>query len=937
MADVLCPELIGRDSEIRTLSAALRAAQGGRGGLAVLTGEPGIGKSRLVREVAAAASQRGAVAVVGRATPSGASTAYRPLTEAVAQSVRNRAFPADDELAPWLPALGAIVPSIATVSPADVSAAARGEAMILLLRRLAGPAGLLVVLEDLHWADPDTLAIVEYLADNLASEPVLCLVTCRTEPRSAGLDLVRRLHSRRCALHLPLVRLDDAQVARMARACLPEVADEVVARLQRIADGVPFLVEELLASPGVPTSFADTVQARIAGYSTDERLVIQAAAVLGRNFDYRLLPQVTGLGTEQVAVALERGVGSLLLTADGADFRFRHALTREAVAGGILPHRRSALAARALTAVAAAGSGARPGSLDLAADLAAQSGQAGRAAALLAESGRQSLRHGALATATATLQRAAGLLRSVDEPSGGDRTRSGSIEVDSLLVEALALAGRVDEAMAVGDELITELSSTDRGARDLVRSAEIQLRLAYAAVAATRWQVATQRLEAARLLLAADPQPELAVRADVLDAEVALAGDDIGRARRLAGAVLLSGRAEPQARCQAQQLIGRIERRHDLGAARVAFEQALATAEAAGLPVERMRALHELGTIELFDSVGVERLTQARAVAGQLGALSTAAVLDLQLAIAHTWRFELDDGAQYARSAISIAGRLGLAEVRTKAQYALAENYASRLDRVRMEECLARAAAVSPGEQYLEAFAWGCRGIADLLSGDWTGALDLFRPGIERLQSLPPAEPAQFRAWWPLTLAMAGDDTAQQAADQARASGVGVARANRGLLGYADAILAGRSGDPGEASRLAHAADADLSFAPVWPHVARLVAAAPALADGWGQPQSWLVTAAECFQARGLNALAQRCSDLLAGSRPSPWARLGVTRREADVLALVMEGLTNKDIATRLYLSPRTVEKHVESLLRKTGAASRTQLAMIAGRQPGTT
>ena len=73
--------------------------------------------------------------------------------------------------------------------------------------------------------------------------------------------------------------------------------------------------------------------------------------------------------------------------------------------------------------------------------------------------------------------------------------------------------------------------------------------------------------------------------------------------------------------------------------------------------------------------------------------------------------------------------------------------------------------------------------------------------------------------------------------------------------------------------------------------------------------------------------LADRCRQLLAGSRPSRWIRLGVTTREADVLRLVAEGLANREIAARLHVSPRTVEKHVESLLRKTGARSRTELA----------
>ena len=146
----------------------------------------------------------------------------------------------------------------------------RGEAVVRLLRRLCRPGGLVIVLEDLHWADPDTLAVTEYLADNLAAEPVLCLATSRDEPPSAGLEMIRRLHGRRAAAHLHLGRLTGDQVTAMVRSCLPDAGDDVVARVQRTADGVPFLVEEVLAAPGVPASFRDTVLGRLAGFGEAE-------------------------------------------------------------------------------------------------------------------------------------------------------------------------------------------------------------------------------------------------------------------------------------------------------------------------------------------------------------------------------------------------------------------------------------------------------------------------------------------------------------------------------------------------------------------------------------------------------------------------------------------------------------------------------------------
>ena len=108
MADLLCPVLIGRDAESGRLRSALGAAQtAAAGGMVFLTGEAGIGKSRLASELAAEARAGGATVLAGRAVPTGGSIPYRPLTEALLQALRERAFPDDPGLTPWLPALRA--------------------------------------------------------------------------------------------------------------------------------------------------------------------------------------------------------------------------------------------------------------------------------------------------------------------------------------------------------------------------------------------------------------------------------------------------------------------------------------------------------------------------------------------------------------------------------------------------------------------------------------------------------------------------------------------------------------------------------------------------------------------------------------------------------------------------------------------------------------
>ena len=261
--------------------------------------------------------------------------------------------------------------------PPDGSPAVRGEAMLRLLRWLSSGRGLLVVLEDLHWADPDTLDVVEYLADNLGGEAVLCVGTLRGGPPSQASELADRLASRGSASLTDLEALDDAAVEAIVRATAPDTASNDLARIRRFAEGVPFLVEELLGAPGVPRSFAETVHARVELLEPAQADVLIAAALLGRSVDWTLLDAASGQPAAVVARALEAGLGQELLVNEGGEIRFRHALTREALLAGALPPRRAGLAARALAAVETAHPDLPGPWAGVAAELAAESGAAG--------------------------------------------------------------------------------------------------------------------------------------------------------------------------------------------------------------------------------------------------------------------------------------------------------------------------------------------------------------------------------------------------------------------------------------------------------------------------------------------------------------------------------------------------------------------------------
>jgi len=914
--------IVGRERELDALGQAVTAAAAGQGQCVLLVGEPGIGKSRLARQAVDWALERGGRLAAGRAAPGSTSTAYGPVANFLLQLLRNTPLPAGPGMAPWLPLLKPLLPTLIGGRAApEVSPSLRGEAVVQLLGRV-GHRPLVVLLEDLHWADRDTVSLVEYLADNLSGLPALLVMTLRDSPVSAALEAAWRLRSLPWASYLALERLTEHQSAAMVRACRPGADDRLVGRIQATAEGVPLLVEELLASPGLPGDFKAGVDARLSALTSDQREVIEAAAVLGRHFDWQLLPAMTGLSEEVVGEAVAAGLKAMLLTSHGSALGFRHALTREAVLDSLVPPRQRQLALAGLGALTDAGTVLSGGDREVAIDLALRGGDRRRAGLLLLGSGRKSLAWGALATATDALRRAADLLTGTLEQS----------EAELELVAALALAGRVEEAAAAGARMVSRLGPDPHTASLRV---EAHLRLAHAAVAASRWTMARHHLDEARRLTTAGSAPATAARANVLDADLAMAADQYGTARRLAEEVLRTAGVAAEVRCHAFEVVGRSHRLADLSAASAAFEAALVTAESADLPMWRLRALHELGTIELFDHAGVDRLLQARQGAEQMGAVSTVAVLDLQLSAAFTCRWDLGACDSHALSAIAIAGRLGLDQVRAKALAMLAGSASMRADLAETDRYASLALAARPDDQMLQGLCWGARGVALLLAGDAQASIEPWSRGMAILAGLPHAEPAALRALWPLVLAARADRRAQAAVDEAWRLGVASFALNRAMIGYAQAILAGRRGDQGRARQLVTEADTGWANCGAWADLARLIAAPAALSDGWADLRHWLGRAAAGFADRGLPAMARQCQGVALHTGANPWPELGISAREADVLALVVEGLSNKDVAAELHLSPRTVEKHVESLLRKTGARSRTELAGRLGAPSG--
>jgi class 3 adenylate cyclase/DNA-binding CsgD family transcriptional regulator len=960
--ELLCPILVGRHRELGVLRAALQRARAGAGGVAVLVGEAGVGKSRLARELAEAAAEQGCTVLTGRALAGGNPQPYRPFAEALASAARHGLALEGPELAPFRALLGRLVPDWVTGAEPHVEATvvAVAEGVLRVLRALAGPAATVLVLEDLHWADPESVAILEHLAAHVRGEPVLCVVTSRLKD-PAGTAVPPTLLEHRTAEVLELTRLTDAEVEDMTLACLglPGVPDELRTFLESRADGLPFLVEELLAGlaasralvageagwrldreivPSVPLTFAASVHRRLSSLDEASRATLAAAAVLGRRFDWSLLPAITGLDETAVLGALRQSADAQLIAVDAATegFCFRHALTRDAVLDERLPPERAALARRALDAIEERHPGLPGEWCELAADLSAGCGRRTRAAELLHEGARRALARGALVSAEAALDQALAL-------AGDDLPLAVSLE--ETLTEVLALAGKTERVFDVGERLLIMLSSMPAGGG---RLGDVHLRLARAAVVAGQWERAAAQVARARKQAAAADRG-LGARIDALDAHVALGQARVGDAEELAQGALRGATAAglPAVACEALEVIGRCARPRDLAAAEAAFEQGLRVAEEHHLDLWRIRALHELGTIDLYATFRLDRLDEARAAAVQGGALATVALVDLHRAVILGGRGRVDEAVAAARSCAEASARFGLA-TRAMAHLVEATVQAWAGRRAETEAAVARALELVPDDLDVPAGAWGrmraflAFALLSLSEADRSRAGKELDRAMELVRRSPLAVEFPFRGLWALlkTLEGPGGDAAREEVRSSPGRGMVI---NQACLQSADAVATARAGDAEGAARLFEAALIDLGRleeARWHRHVVTWLVAGSAVEDGWGSPAAWLRPAVLWFESAGLDGLVKSGRGLLrragapvprrgrgASDVPETLAASGVTSREMDVLVLVAEGMTNRQIGERLCLSERTVEKHVASLLSRLCLQRRVQLA----------
>ncbi|MFI7542737.1 BTAD domain-containing putative transcriptional regulator [Actinoplanes sp. NPDC049599] len=952
-------EVVGRVAELAALRDAVHDAARGEGGALVLLGESGIGKTRLSVETGQLAGQCGMSVLGGRAAT--ATVQFRPLSEALLTALRRYGLPDDPDLLPYLPALSRLVPEWRTAAPAvgDDSLVVLAEAVLRLLITWGGAHGCVLILEDLHDADADTLAVIDYLIDNAAGQRLLVLGTARPEPGPA-LQLVRAAQRRRAAEVIELRRLDDDAVRRLAGACLGVAADEVpepvADQLLRSADGLPLHVEELLAGmvddrvlvpdgerwrltaavpAPLPVSLVATLTGRAERLSPDAVAVLQAAALLGRRFPASVAGAAAGVTEKLLTQCLREAVDAQLVVSsdDPAWFEFRHALTAAALQTRLLPMERAALARRAAPVVESSVLLTAGDRELLAAELWIVAGEPRRAAEWFGAAGRRAAAHGALSTGVTLLERAFSLARA--RPDGDGPAGAQAEALGAALLDAYARAARIGDAYG----LSAELRRATPG-----RRAAMHLCLARVAVAAGTWKQGLDEVAAGRRLLGARPDPAEEARLDAVEAALILGNPT---ADRLPEAVRMAERAlhgaeqtgQPDIACSALETLGRCARLHDLAGADALYETGLAIAEAHDLAAWRIALLYHLGADDGIRDAGTARLTEALAAAEQAGAVVTALDITLELSVVRICRGEVTAAAAATARCEQSAARLRLTHTRL---IALGERIMVAAHRGRREEVDALMVRYRDLGGEDDDFASAVHGfglaIGHLLHED----ADAARAESDAAVALEAQRPPSYLSFVPgphLLLSVLDGRAGAAECDSLGGSAQVQAGWNRQFVTLSQAVVHARAGD---VARAGDAMDRFLRESRPYPlarHLGLRLVAAEAIEGGWGDPVAWLRAALAHFHdsapavARACRALLRKAGVTVPQHRqgsaalPAALRALGITVREHEVFLLVRQHLTNREIARRLFLSPRTVEKHVADLLTKTGTANRSALA----------
>ena len=970
---LVSPVFVGRAGELSKMMAALESAIDSDSAVVIVGGEAGVGKTRLVEEVAVGARRAGVRVLTGCCVAlGGAGLALSPVVDALRPLLRAMGpdeleallGPARDELARLLPELAW------ADGPNSVPISEEGNARLLelvfgVIQRLAAERPVMLVIEDLHWADRSTLDLVALLVRALRGMRVLLVVTFRSDDLNRGHLLravmidwervrsVRRLELQRFSLQETAGQLEAILGKPPARSMLELVYER--------SEGNAFLSEEILGAlqagaslDEVPRTLRDMLLVRAERLSATAFELLRVASVAGRSVPDRLLSMVSDLDDPGLDEALREAVEHHLLIVDsaGEGYRFRHALTRDAIYQDVLPRER----VRIHRAYAEA----------LSSDRTLASSEASQAAGLALHW-----------SAAHDLPRA--LVASVDAA----RLTSGYAPAEALkhFEHALELwPGVPDAASRCGMDLADTLRLAAASAQDageLERSEEL-------------YDDALAELEGS------DDTERVAC---VLEAKAHVVGD-LGRREEggeLLERVLEMLPTEPasvaRATAQVQLLLWRwIDGDDVLDDVRVAAEQAVAVAEAAGGSEHEARSRMWLGvSLNYLGEAqrGIDELRRSIELAEELGAttLVLRAYLNLTDTLLQARRH--GDAAEAAGRALELAARVGLSRttdntslvaMRAEGLFALGRwseaqellsdaidsgpspslegaylfalrgtiaALSGRSEQAARDIDAADAARAHNERQTLASFFTSARALAALARGEDAVAREMVR---ERLQTAPDAG---SRHWWRLLwIAMRIEAEAPERRHDPMPW----------LRSLPDQL---RDMPPGPRIYFAlFAAEGSRVGGDAPPDWAAAIAAARAEGDPFLQAYALLRGAEQAIEAGDRESAPPMLQEsvllseeigaepLLAEARtfarrvrvrlgdarwPTPVDlgavdSYGLTERELEVFRLVAVGRSNRQIAAELFISPKTASVHVSNLIGKLAVSSRTEAAALAHR-----
>jgi DNA-binding CsgD family transcriptional regulator/tetratricopeptide (TPR) repeat protein len=948
------------------LTDAFDAARSGRAGAVLVAGDGGVGKTRLTEELARHARRHGAVVLTGSAVDLADAPPFWPVLSAIRNAVR--ADPGTDTAAvlrDWLtrlPPAGGAGPPVVLL-----------DLLHRLVVDLAERRPVLLVVDDLQWADRSTRDLVAYLVANLVREPVLVVATFRTDSprREPDLDValaeLRRLRK--------VATLEVAPLPRPALAAL--VADwapdrpELEALVWQRSMGNVFIADETVRAVlagdahGLPSTLREIVLARIALLSPAAQQVVRALATAVGPLRHRLLADVVDLGPDALLAALREAMthGAVRVDDSGDAYALRHGLLAEVVAADLLPGERIALHRRVALALARDGDPADPATAGRLAHHWSEADDPARALDATAAAARASEAVHAHTHAHRHWLRAAELVGRVRTATDLRRT-----ECLDRAARAAALAGDHEQAVALLDRLLDD-PETGPG----LPAALLTARKGGALAAAGRAADAERTYRAAAALLPRN-------------------GADAERAQVLAGygAALLHAL--------------------DFTAARSVAREALELARGAGAHTVEARVLAVVGFSSAFlndaetGSAAIDEAVRVAERTGEPDVLGEAYLRRAELLTGPLNR--LVEGVAYARDGVQRMQALGLARTCGVALLTHAANALFRLGRWdEAERLVAQAWELVPvGAAALDVRLARCRitlgrgrlddaaadlEVVELLSRSTSGprqripllvlfaALELWRrdparalrhaedglalaeAGAGDIWSLAPLVWHGTRAWADLVAAGLPRPAPTQTDRLRRHCAELSLRATRTVPAVRAVVDAFTLMCMAETARAEHRCVPELweRAAGMWerhqhpyPGAYARLRQAEALLES--NPRSTaaagvLREAERVARRLGAQPLLDDVVDLAARARvplaagappqipvaPAPRTPLdGLTSREREVLEELAKGLTNREIGRRLYISEKTVGVHVTRIFHKFGVHSRMQASAVLQR-----